>query len=61
MYSMSSIELQMLVQEIQLVRTELKKTNQKIDQLMDEVDLSQPDQEKILRDQVKKDIKGIRL
>jgi len=58
---MSSIELQMLVQEIQLVRTELKKTNQKIDQLMDEVDLSQPDQEKILRDQVKKDIKGIRL
>ena len=58
---MSSIELQMLVQEIQLVRTELKKTNQKIDQLMDEVDFSQPDQEKILRDQVKKDIKGIRL
>tara|TARA_R100000278_G_scaffold118548_1_gene99225 strand:+ start:140 stop:316 length:177 start_codon:yes stop_codon:yes gene_type:complete len=58
---MSSIELQMLVQEIQLVRTELRKTNQKIDQLMDEVDLSQPDQEKILRDQVKKDIKGIRL
>ena len=58
---MSSIELQMLVQEIQLVRTELKKMNQKIDQLMDEVDLSQPDQEKILRDQVKKDIKGIRL
>ena len=58
---MSSIELQMLVQEIQLVRTELKKTNQKIDQLMDAVDRSQPDQEKILRDQVKKDIKGIRL
>ena len=61
MYSMSSIELQMLVQEIQLVRTELKKTNKKIDRLMDEVDLNQPDQEKILRDQVKKDIKGIRL
>lgn len=58
---MSSIELQMLVQEIQLVRTELKKTNKKIDRLMDEVDLNQPDQEKILRDQVKKDIKGIRL
>tara|TARA_R100000458_G_C8244347_1_gene222668 strand:+ start:1018 stop:1194 length:177 start_codon:yes stop_codon:yes gene_type:complete len=58
---MSSIELQMLVQEIQLVRTELRKTNRKIDQLMDEVDMSQPDQEKILKDQVRRDIKGIRL
>ena len=58
---MSSIELQMLVQEIQLVRTELRKMNRKIDQLMDEVDMSQPDQEKILKDQVRRDIKGIRL
>lgn len=58
---MSSIELQMLVQEIQLVRTELRKTNKKIDQLMDEVDMNQPDQEKILKDQVRRDIKGIRL
>ena len=58
---MSSIELQMLVQEIQLVRTELRKTNRKIDQLMDEVDMNQPDQEKILKDQVRRDIKGIRL
>ena len=58
---MSTIELQMLVQEIQLVRTELKKTNKKIDRLMDEVDMNQPDQEKILKDQVRRDIKGIRL